>query len=238
MRHQLTTAFLIFLTAATAPQAASAARPRTATAAADDLDFFADALPPTQQLVEIAIGGCTTGYRTKLSTNKGDIALEQRIPGIGERILAAAAAYCQAQLPAFLVEQHRFMRGYWGGIFTPAERTRLAPLLHALLEDIADVHIVYKPGDMPLAATRSSVAGKTAPRYEAAAARLQQTPGGRELVDRLWAANDKTGDLFETPDSPLAHLIHGAQDAGHAAANAYAREKGFGDVYDPPEASR
>jgi hypothetical protein len=217
---------------------ASAAHTRTATAAADDLDLFADALPPTQQLVEIAIGGCTTGYRTKLSTDKGDIALEQAIPGIREQILAAAAAYCQARLPTFLVEQHRFMRDYWGGIFTPAERTRLVPLLHALLEDFADIHITYKPGDTPLGATRSSVAGKPAPRFGAAAARLQQTPGGRELLARLWAAHDKTGDLFKTPDSPLAHLIHGAQDAGHDAANAYARAKGFGDVYDPPEASR
>ncbi len=204
----------------------------TAQATDADVETLVDAFVLEKPLRDILHGGCDTAYRTKLSKSAADQQVEQALPGIHERMVAAASAFCDRRIASYLTAARDRVRADIKTMWTPAERARLARLLGPAVEEAKAAHIEFREGDMATDAAKRSVDPATLAAQEAGLASAQaefaRAPGGAALLDQIAAYQAKT---VAENNQAVQSIVVGALRAAHAVANAYAREKGADPVY-------
>jgi hypothetical protein len=193
------------------------------------LEVFADFFVPSEAIQRVVTGGCEVAYRTKLDKEPD---IEQAIPGIHDRMIAAASHYCTAQLPAWLSEARARVKDHWRAMLSPGDLHRLAALLAKPAAEANALKIEVKPGETIKSAVRR--ADTEGPAQEADLQRREldfaRTPGGARLIQMVAAYQREWQQEIQSPQGPVKIIMGGIQ-AAHASANEYAKEKGFEPVY-------
>lgn len=194
-----------------------------------DLEVLADFFVPSDAVRRLTTGGCGVAYRTKLDKEPE---VEQAIPGIHDRMVAAASEYCAASVTVWLNEAHSRARDHWRSLLSPSDLHRLAALLAKPAAEANALKIEVRPGEtLKSAVQRADTEG---PAQEADLRRRElafaRTPGGARLLEMVSAYQDEWQKEVQGPDGPVKILTAAIQVA-HAAANEYAKEKGFEPLY-------
>ena len=200
-------------------------------AARPPLDVLADFFLPGAPLIALIDGECRTGYRTKMSKNADDIALEKAIPGIHDAMVAAASASCNQAMAGYLASHHAAIKADWSHALAPADLARLAAMVAPATQEALDVNVDFRPGDLGAdAVDRMKVTEEQDQRFTRAQQAFAQTPGGVAILNRVSAYQAKMNASFSNPED-VGAIIRAALVAAHKAANDYAKAKGFESVY-------
>lgn len=198
----------------------------------EELDVIARFFLPGAAVTDMVRGGCSVAYRTKLSRNADDLALERDMPGIHDKVVAAASAHCDAGADAMLARMHDRIRADWRASTNPADLHRLAVLFAPMVRETDAIRLQPREGEMMKdTARRIDDAPERGARFEAAQRAFAGSPGGGALLDRVSAYQDHLRDEINSNEGELGTLVRGGLAAGHRAANAYAREKGASMPY-------
>ena len=208
---------------------AKPATPASATPNIDaDLEILANFMP-RQGIRDIMIGGCTTAYRRKLDL---EVDAEQALPGLHDRMIAAASKYCLANVDQTIERVRGHIKDRWRSKFSPNELHRLAVLYAPSIAAADRFRVEFKPGDTATAAMRRADPNLKIDEddWQRRANAFAATPGGSALLIR---ADKESASMSRDigDDEDLMAFMKSAFKAGHAAANAYAAEKGLEPLY-------
>jgi hypothetical protein len=209
--------------------AAPATPPASSTNAEVDLEVLADFFVPGDVIERLVTGGCTFAYRTKLDKEPE---VEQSIPGIHDRMIAAAAQYCAANLPAWLNDAHARVKDHWRGQLAPKDLHRLAVFLAKPAAETNALKIEVRPGETVKSAVQRADSNGSAQKadLQRREGEFARTPGGARLLEMVTVYQREWEEEARSPAGPVK-IMAGALQAAHAAANQYAKENGFDPVY-------
>src|SRR5947209_2021123 len=103
-------------------QARAAAAPLSR---AEQLDIMADYFRP-RMIYALMRERCDTGYRTHLVGNPALADAEKAMPGLINRMVETAAAYCDREMAALVDRSRDKARAYWAAEISPAALARVA----------------------------------------------------------------------------------------------------------------
>ena len=214
------------------PPGGSAAARLQANPAAD-LDVLANFFLPGPPVGDAVRKGCSAAYRTKQSRTAADLALERQLPGVQDKMVAAASAYCDAEIPGVIARLHARIKADWRAAASPADLHRLARLFAPATREAAASRFDVREGEMVSDAAKriDRPSKEELARFEAAQIAFAKTPGGGALLNRTTAYQTRIQRELSAPQGPIAAVVKGGLAAAHRAANAYAREKGLEAPY-------
>jgi hypothetical protein len=209
------------------PPAAAQSAPAPA-----DLEVMANFFLPDQPIRSLLHGGCETAYRTKLADNPDDQRVEAALPGVHERMIAAASAYCDREGPKVIDRMHADIKADWAAMVSPADLARLARLVAPGTEIERDTPLEFRAGDMSVDAVShtGNIAAAEA-RFERDQAAFARTPGGPALIAKLAAYQTQILSKQGAMQTQLVAVVRGGLQEAHREANAYAKAHGMPDVY-------
>jgi hypothetical protein len=180
--------------------------------------------------MQLMLGGCITTFGGQISGNAELQKLESSLPGLRERMITAARAHCESEGPKALATMRARVAKDWTANTTPAERSRLARVLAPMLARMGRASIDFRDGETAIQALERSVPDSAEDKaiqqgFQAFARR----PGGTALLNKLFDYKKRFDG--ELTNSELHAVLLQAKATARAAANAYARENGFGDIY-------
>lgn len=223
-----TCTFLLFVVPSLQSFATPAAANASTVSSADaDLETLADFVPK-QVLRDLLVGACDVSYPAKLAEQKE---VEQALPGIHERMIAAASQYCRANMDQTIEAVRIHIKDRWRSKFSPVELHQLAVLYGPSLALMSRSRVSFKPGDTAIGAV-----GRSAPTwhddgdFDRRARIFVAAPGGKALLER---AEQESKEISEhaRDDEGLVSFTKGMLRTAHEAANAYAIEKGYKALY-------
>ncbi len=199
----------------------------------DPLEIIVSALAATHPTSEWLIAMCDIPMRTKYEQDANDLAIEAKIPGIRDRMVAASAAYCAGEIPPIFAGFEAKVRADWRGT-PPAQLARLATLLRPALVLLYAVKPDFRPGDTAtMAADRfPDMSLDNNAEYKRALTAFVRSPGAEALITRLDEYRKKmSADMEATLQEKLGPIFRDSIAVARDAGNAYAREKGFAPPY-------
>ena len=215
------------------PADSSAARPVDANAKFEaDLRVLADFFLPRDAIVLLISGACRTAYQTKLSRTPSSIALEQEMPGIQARMVAAAGDHCDREAPAIVQGQRDRIMDDWRASITPTELQWFVNLVHDEVEQAARMRVDVRAGETATEAVRRTATAKPVDStlFDKQQRAMASTPERGRLLDRVARYQAKVKQDAEAGQW-LMPLLKQAFERSHNAANLYARAKGYSDPY-------
>ena len=205
----------------------------------EQLGIMADYyLPPA--LADIGREICHAGYRSQLVRDPAMVEPEKAMPGLIDRMVTTASAQCDRELPLMLDRHREAVKAYWTTAVGPQQLARLAAALAPSARAVRDVNIESHPGETFEELGRRLHAVVAEKRRQA----MQSTPPaavarGDEAIAALARKYGETSqkDLESDPHGMNA-ILDDAMRASIHAANSYAHEKGFADLFPEPPGSR
>lgn len=204
----------------------------------DDLEVLANFFLPGAMTEQLIRGGCRTAYQTKRSRDAADRALERDLPGVEDKMIAAASAYCDAEAPAAIARWHDSIKAEWRNSISSRDLHRLATLFRPWVREVQTISLDCRSGETATDSFERSwpkPASQTerwwTERWRAEQKAFIKTPADVALLNRVAAYQARTQKEVEDPAGPLIATIRNGLRAAHQAANAYAREKGFNAPY-------
>lgn len=201
----------------------------------ENLDIFVEALAPLEQGPEKCSNNSFDRWKARTTADP----LEQRLPGVHDRMAAAAIAYCRAHRGELASEARRLIRDYWSRQLTVEERSRLAPLLRLIIEDRNAVQARLQSRGPADETARSIPQAAVQGRFSDAATAFTQTSSGWLLMNRFQDLQEESsrrfseseGPFFTDPDGPGRRFVEAMEAEMRKAVNAHAVERGHKPIY-------
>lgn len=204
------------------------------TASASDLEIIANFFLPGAPAVAMVRRTCDSGFRGRLATNPADQLVEQALPGVHERMIATAAAYCDRELPLLVARIHARIKADWSTMVSSADLARLARLVATATREALDMPVEVPPEG-------SDAADRDERDLEAMEARLVQaqiafarTPGGPALLHKVAGYQRQLAEGEHALTTEFAKVVRAALREAYLAANALARDHGMPALYPDP----
>lgn len=199
----------------------------------DDAGVVADFVLPTGSLSILLNDICVKGYETHLHGDAYQQKLEMEFPGMQAAMLEAMGTHCTAEIGPALSRQRVLIREALIKSFSKKELSRLATAFAPQAEFGRQARFPMQKGDTGTEAFNRSwnPTPEDKRRFEAAATPLLNSPDGPELIERIAIYQKTVLADFENGPNGIKTIIPVAKRKAVAAANAFARSKGSGDVY-------
>jgi hypothetical protein len=220
---------LAILPSAALSQARAAAAPLSR---AEQLDIMADYFRP-RVIYTLMRERCDTGYRTHLAGDPALADAEKAMPGLINRMVETAAAYCDREMAALVDTSRDKARAYWATEISPAALARVAKTLAPLALSVRKITVEAHPGEsfevirdrcLKLVNEQKRLAMQAKSSFAVA-------PGDAPLAAKVKAYAIQSDKEFEEDPHGLGPIGDDSEVAAMQAANLYAHEKGFQDIF-------
>lgn len=230
---------LLVLLSASQPAWSEPLTPQQDVSGDENLRIMSEFFIPEAALRDVISDACEVQLRGLLKDDETLVRMDgdgAKLPGVIDRMVAAGDAYCEQNWPAAAEGVRGKINAAWGSQVTPAENARLAKLYlpysvagrkwHAERDPGGRMKLVDSPTPSP-AEQRAFATG-----YAAIAA----TAAGRELLAKVTAFQDEFDAHMVDFLAPVLEMRKKAGNAAMAAANSYAKERGYQKPYpDEPQ---
>jgi hypothetical protein len=214
------------------PTAVAQNRSAAAPTRAEQLQVMADFFVP--RALHFAIGRemCDTAFRTSLMADPALPEVEQRLPGIIDRMVKASSAQCDVEMRKVLETRQDQVRSDIAAQIPPADLPRLARLFAPSVQEARDSRVEVRPGDTMLQIiARIGATPEQEQRLRAAQVAFARTPGGVALVNKVYAYQGTIRPLLEQDQKAFLKIAADAHKIAHREANLYAQQNGVRELY-------
>lgn len=231
MRYAGFLASIAFALAA-APMATAQNRVAAAPTRAEQLQVMADFFVPRAMHFSIGREMCDTAFRTSLMADPAMPEIEQRLPGIIDRMVKASSAQCDVEMRKVLEVRQDQVRSDIAAQIPPADLPRLARMFAPSVQEARDFRVEVRPGDTMLQIVgRIGATSEQEQRLRAAQVAFARTPGGAALVNKVYTYQGTIRPLLEQDQNAFLKIAADAFKAAHREANLYAQQKGLPELY-------
>ncbi len=218
--------------ALTAVPTAAQNRVVAAPARAEQLQIMADFLVPRTMQFSIGREMCDTAFRTSLMADPALPEVEQRLPGIIDRMVKASSAQCDVEMLKVLEARQDQVRSDIDAQFPSADLPRLARMFAPSVQEGRDFRVEARPGDTMLQiVSRVGAVPEQEQRLRAAQFAFSRTPGGAALLNRVFVYQSTIRPLLEQDQKTFLKIAADGYKTAHREANLYAQQKGLGELY-------
>jgi hypothetical protein len=222
----------VALSLAAIPAAVAQNRAAIVPAQAEQLQVMADFLVPRAMLFAIGREMCDTALRTNLMADPALPEVEQRLPGIIDRMIKASSALCDVEMQKALETRQDQVRSDIVAQIPSADLSRVARMLASSVQEARNIRVEVRPGDTMLQIIgRIGADAEQEKRLRAAQVAFARTPGGAALLNKVHAYQDKIRPLLEQDQKDFLKIAADAYKIARREANLYAQEKGLHELY-------
>lgn len=206
--------------------------PPAATTRAEQLELAADFFVPVAMIFAVGRELCDTAFRTELAGDPELPAVEERLPGLSDRMVKTAAALCDVEMKALLKARQDQVRSDMAALMSPAELARMAKLVARAVQQTRDLRIEVRPGyTMQQIASQATTTPQQELQLREAQIAFARTPGGIPILEKVQAYSAKVRPLIAQDQGALKEIAKRAYLAAHREANLYAQQKGVRELY-------
>lgn len=217
---------------AAVPTAVAQNRAAAAPTRAEQLQVMADFFAPRAMHFAIGREMCDTAFRTSLMADPALPEVEQRLPGIIDRMVKASSAQCDVEMRKVLEARQDQVRSDIAAQIPPADLPRLARMFAPSVQEARDFRVEVRPGDTMLQIVgRVGVGPQQEQRLRTAQVAFARTPGGAALVSKVYAYQGTIRPLLEQDQKAFLKIAADAYKVAHREANLYAQQKGLRALY-------
>ncbi|NVL83930.1 hypothetical protein, partial [Escherichia coli] len=131
---------------------------------------------------------CDTAFRTSLMAAPALPEVDQRLPGIIDRMIKASSAQCDAEMLKVLEARQDQVRSDLAAQIPPADLPRLARMFAPSVQEARDFRVEVRPGDTMLQIiSRVGAMPEQEQRLRTAQLAFARTPGGAALLNKVFA---------------------------------------------------
>ncbi|WP_156420613.1 MULTISPECIES: hypothetical protein [unclassified Sphingopyxis] len=199
-----------------------------------DVEVLSNYFAPRQPMLEMFQDACATLFRRRLTTDPGEIAVERRIPGIGDAMVRGITDYCAAHLEPAVDAMLGKVQARIADDLTPAEIRLFADNFRFASEEMMAVQVDIREGETAAAAARRSIdeANRDTARFDRAGQALAATPAGATLFAKIIALNAALQAELPSIGGPILNpLLKAAMNSARKSGNDYAVRNGHRPVY-------
>lgn len=214
------------------PTATAQNRTVAAPTRAEQLQVMADFFVPRAMQFAIGREMCDTAFRTSLMADPALPEVEQRLPGIIDRMIKASSAQCDVEMLKVLEARQDQVRSDVAAQIPPADLPRLARIFAPSVQEARDFRVEVRPGDTMLQiVSRVGAVPEQEQRLRAAQLAFARTPGGAALLNKVFTYQSTIRPLLEQDQKAFLKIAADGYKAAHREANLYAQQKGLSELY-------